>query len=71
MTVAAIAPPALAAFFQVREVADGRAVAGELFRYRYREQAPEHGLVLGFSGFLPETLRQAAETFARRLDGSA
>ena len=37
----------------------------------YREQAPEHGLVLGFSGFLPETLRQAAETFARRLDGSA
>jgi hypothetical protein len=41
VTVAAIAPPALAAFFQVREVADGRAVAGELFRYRYREQAPD------------------------------
>lgn len=41
MTAPAGPPPALAAFFRVREVDDGRAVAGELFRHRYREPAPD------------------------------
>jgi hypothetical protein len=41
VSVAAAQRPALAAFFDVREVADGRAVAGELFQHRYREPAPD------------------------------
>jgi hypothetical protein len=41
----------LDSFFQVREVEDGRVIAGQLFERRYREQAPDfpHHIV----AFLP------------------
>ena len=70
MTVAAIAPPALAAFFQVREVADGRAVAGELFRYRYGEQAPAEAIIAAAQNGDPQAQahwRHFIDAFARSL----
>ena len=52
-------------------IARAAGLGGRRLSTLYRDSPPEQGLVLGFSGFPLEALRQAAETFARSLNGIA